>query len=919
MATESVRREIESRAVSEFLAAVPSGPAALVLEGAAGIGKTTLWQVAVQRAQSAGFQVLSTRATSAGSVVGYTALADLLSPLGSAEFAEMPPPQRRALDGVLSPASDRGAVPDQRAVAAALVWVAERIGARAPVVLAVDDLQWLDAPSRLVFSAAIRRFNAAVGILATVRDEPDHAGAAAWLELRRPERVRHVRIRPLSLGATHTVLVDQLGRSFARPEIRRIHEISGGNPFYALELGRVSDAGTGFADTTLPARLADVVRTRLADVTPECGDALLAAACMTAATLEAIAAAIGTDARTVATILEPAEASGIIRIDGHRVSYAHPFLACGVYADAAPARRRGMHCRLAEVVDDSELKARHLALAAARADAASLRSLDAAAEHAHLRGAPIAAAEFLDRAIELGRDCAARRIRSAAHHYAAGDPGRARSLLEPTIDRLAPGALRNEAIMLLSTIRMSDDSFGEAAALLADALTSTDRNDTVSVRMSVMLAFALFNGGRQEQALQHADEAVANALLLDTPALLGQALGMRATLRFLVGDGVARTDMRRALELAADPPGVPLAARPVMQNALLLAWTGRFDDAAHEMTVIRQRCMDSGEDSELIFLGFHAALLQVWRGDFSEAERIADATTELARQLDGDLPLFVALTVKAMHGSYAGRVDAVRRDVADALAAAQRCGSQRLSEWPITTLGFLEVSLGNHAAALQALAPLLTALAGTPRSTEIVTASFLPDAVEALVGLRRFAEAEPLVSALERNGARLDRAWMLAVGARCRAMLRAAQGDITAAQRAAQDAIAHHDRLAMPFERARTQLMAGDLLRRQRRRDLATATLRDALAAFEDLGAPLWAERARAALNRASGTHTRAGLTASEGRIAELATCGMSNREMAAKLFISPKTVEANLSRIYRKLGIRSRAELGGIVGRVDR
>jgi DNA-binding NarL/FixJ family response regulator len=188
-----------------------------------------------------------------------------------------------------------------------------------------------------------------------------------------------------------------------------------------------------------------------------------------------------------------------------------------------------------------------------------------------------------------------------------------------------------------------------------------------------------------------------------------------------------------------------------------------------------------------------------------------------------------------------------------------------------------------------------------------------------MIALDRVDDAEPLIDALERNGRRLDRAWMLAVGARCRGMLLAARGDIDAANQAVDRAIRQHDRLPMPFERARTQLLVGQLQRRQRKRAAASATLREALAAFEDLGTPLWAERARAELKRASGIRSQAELTASEQRVAELAASGMSNRDMATTLFISPKTVEANLSRIYRKLNIHSRAELGRIVGRADK
>jgi DNA-binding CsgD family transcriptional regulator len=231
------------------------------------------------------------------------------------------------------------------------------------------------------------------------------------------------------------------------------------------------------------------------------------------------------------------------------------------------------------------------------------------------------------------------------------------------------------------------------------------------------------------------------------------------------------------------------------------------------------------------------------------------------------------------------------------------------------TMGFLEVSVGNHAAALAALQPMQRTFEAIP-GTEIMTASFIPDAVEAMISLGRSGEAEPLIDALERNGRRLDRPWMLAIGARCRSMWLAGRGDVEAATRKAHEAMAEHDRLAMPFERARTQLLLGQLQRRQRQKESARATLREALDAFHSMGTPLWADRARAELARAEAAPTRdLALTPSEQRVAELAATGMTNRDVATALFISPKTVEANLARIYRKLGIKTRAELGRLIG----
>jgi len=181
------------------------------------------------------------------------------------------------------------------------------------------------------------------------------------------------------------------------------------------------------------------------------------------------------------------------------------------------------------------------------------------------------------------------------------------------------------------------------------------------------------------------------------------------------------------------------------------------------------------------------------------------------------------------------------------------------------------------------------------------------------------SEADSLASTVQRNGERLDRPWLLAVGARCRSMLLTADGDLDAALRFAESATAQHDRLPMPFSRARTQLRLGQLQRRHRRRDAAAATLREALATFERLDAPLWAARARTSLERADVQSARTSLlTASERRVAELVASGMTNRDVAGALFISVKTVEVNLTRIYRKLNIRSRAELGRRIDRLD-
>jgi DNA-binding NarL/FixJ family response regulator len=556
-------------------------------------------------------------------------------------------------------------------------------------------------------------------------------------------------------------------------------------------------------------------------------------------------------------------------------------------------------------------------MAVAWGDPHTLESLDRAADIARMRGAPAAAAELLDLAIGLGGDTAERRIRLAGYHFDAGDSARARALLEETIAALKPGRLRAEALSLLGPVRIFGDSFLEGAAALERCLAEAD---DLALRVPALVTLLFFNTGQLVAASRRVQDAVNDAARLGQPRLLSQALSLRVFLGFLRGDGLDEPSLRSALEMEdrdADTTirsGFQIIMSPRSHHALLLGCTGQLERAHEEMVALRRSCIEHGLEHELIYVTYYSVQVEIWRGNFTEAAVLAERGMESALHLESEVSIGAALTIRAAVAAYAGDEQQVRRDVSPALAAMQRCGAvpNRLEGWPIAIAGFLEVSLGNHQAALDILEPLLSNL---QKSLE-GTAEFVPDAVEALVHLGRLDEAEPLIEALERNGRRLDRAWMLAVGARCRGMVLAAHGDLDDANRAVETAMAEHERLPMPFERARTQLLLGRLQRRLGHRDAATTTLRGALESFERLGTPLWADRASAELTRAdaSSRGPAGGLTPTEQQVAELAASGMKNRDVAAALFISPKTVEVNLARIYRKLGIRSRAELGRLM-----
>ena len=197
----------------------------------------------------------------------------------------------------------------------------------------------------------------------------------------------------------------------------------------------------------------------------------------------------------------------------------------------------------------------------------------------------------------------------------------------------------------------------------------------------------------------------------------------------------------------------------------------------------------------------------------------------------------------------------------------------------------------------------------------LVPAFFLPEAIEALVGIGDLDRADRVLAMLLDRGRELDRVWALATGQRCLALLRAARGDVDGALAAAADALTEHERIELPFDRARALLVRGVIQRRARRRAEARRSLEQALGEFERIGTPRLADRAREELARTGQHRSGDQLTESEQRTAELAASGLTNREIAAALFVSPKTVEANLARAYRKLEISSRAELGARMG----
>ena len=921
MRTGPVGRVVESERIAGFLDQVDAWPAAFVIDGEAGIGKSTVWSAGLQRARAAGMHVLAARVWEGESVRAWATVADLLTDVAPAVVAGLPAVQRHAVAALLTPERldgprDPAPVANSQVLAAAMLSVIDALERSAPVLIGIDDVQWLEPSSQAVIAFVARRLRRRSALLLTSRSDGDTGGTStAWLHLDNVHGVQRMPLRPLTVGGLHEVIAQRVGRSFPRPTMVRIADVSGGNPFYAIELARALGDAPLRRDTELPTSLAELVHLRVGALDEQVREVLLVAASISDPTVELISAAVGVSVGRTVELLENSESAGVISVVGNKVRFNHPLLARGVYTDADPQLRRRVHRRLADLVAEPELRARHLALAATTADPVTLAALDQAAAAARHRGAPAEAAELLELAIGLGGDTAERRIQAADNHIRAGDTGTAVTMLGPAIERTAPGVTRALAYLLRSGVLIHSQGYLRGIEDLQHALADASGDAMLTAFVRTMLAFAQVRADRYGEATANARAALAEAERLGSDQLLSSALAVNAWIDCLCGRDFDRAAMQRALALEAVHLDAPVTLSASAINAVLLVWIGDVDAAAAQLERVRERLLDRGADTEMLWVSTNAVMIGILRGDYAEAAAEARDTVERAERLGGAHVMSIALTLRGAVAAYTGDEASAREDLHTAIELTKGCGSP-YADIGSSLLAFLEVSVGNYEQALTVLQPMLDVFDTIP-GAEFATKGYLPDAVETLVALGRWEQAETLVSALEDTGRRFGRPWQLAVGARCRSMLLLAAGKLAEAEVAAAEAMSHHQALAMPFERARTQLICGQIQRRRRRRRAADEQFGTALATFEQLGARLWARRAEAGA-RPVGVEavTDRALTEPERRVAELAASGMTNREMAAELYISPKTVEAHLTQVYRKLGIRSRAELGRVMGR---
>ncbi len=904
--TGVVGRRLELEALDGFIAERGERAGAMVLAGPAGIGKTTLWLHAAARAEAAGWIVLETRASGAEAQLSFAGLADLLEDVGADVLRRLPVVQLRALDGALlrGDVDERAVAP--RVVATALRSVLQRLAARAPVLVAVDDAQWLDLPSAGALAYALRRVTGgSVCVLAAVRDSGDRP--RTFLDELPPGRRNELLLGPVSLAAIHEILVAELGRALPRPTLVKVTAASGGNPFYAVEIARELirlDLTVAGESLPVPAEPNALLTSRVARLPPETRQGLLHASCLQAPTTALVSA----------EALAPAEEAAVVRIEGDRIEFTHPLLAAAVYRSATTSQRRAAHRHLAAAAGSREERVRHLALAGSGSDASLAAELEGVARLAATRGATASAAELAALAVERtpGDEVAAaarRRIDLGNYLYAAGDVPAAAAALEGALVDSTPRVLAARAMLDLASIHAAIGDHASGIALSSRALAEID-DPLLAAEAHARLAWLSPVDARQ--MVDHAQAALALAAGGDVPAVESFALQHLALGLLLVGE-------RAAHELIEQSLDGQHAAEGWLLSSIGAIWPLFFDDFAvarrrteELLAVAEEQGNEPERQSELVVL----ALIALWTGAPAEAEAFARDALALAEQIEQAPMACVARYALGLVRAQCGDVEGARRLGEESLAwlgPPPHDASAILATQTHAMLGLAGLAAGEFEVADR---HLTLADETSARWPEPAPFRFHGDQVEAALGVGDVTRAAALVERLERRAAAIPRPWLCAVSARSRALVEARCGDLDGALRAIDRALASQDELDMPFELGRSLLARGELRRRRKEKRLARESLEAALAIFASLAAAPWEDRTRAELARVRTRKASETLTATEERIALLAAEGLSNKLIAERAFVSVGTVEANLSRAYRKLGISSRAQLARALDR---
>jgi len=918
-----IGRRAELDAIERIIERARGGLASVVIAGDAGIGKTSLWREAVRLASDRGDRILQAAPAESERGLSLGGLTDLLAEVSSDDVAHLPAVQRHALEIALLRAEPAGRLPDQRTLSVATAALLRHLSADRPVIVAIDDVQWLDdATARLLAYSVRRLVDRPIGLVLAARGALDPR-IEELQDAVPPERRERLRVGPMPLAALHRLFLGRFGRSFPRLTLVRIEEASAGNPFYALEIARaIVDGGLELgpeAHVPIPETLGSLLQARLAALPPATRSALVLAAVAADPSFDALRAA---DPR-LPDAIHPAVDASVVTIDRGAVRFTHPLLGQAVVAGADAVELQRAHAALARTASSDEARARHLAGATVGRDANVAAALEQAAATIRDRGATLDAATLYERAAALtpesDPDAAMRRARLAAEtlfidisNYVEAD-----RILEAATAAGMAGAERAEALSLRGlvryyhgqtpdAVRLGGQAVAEAgsdplrrARILGRAAFLVMQLDLVRGNAMVAEALALLDTVRDARGVD--PDLRANLLLLHASSELGLVRGLR-TDEAEAGSALISDHGRSWEHDGADGIDYGLA-RQLDQLDRAIAMTHRLIEA---------KAGPGGDDP---FNQVSLSGLQVLRGELDAAEASARAAVEGYAHEGADVFPAWRLRGVALVAAHRGRLDEAEQLATEGLGLALASGDLALEVYHRHILGFVALSRGD---APTALAQLSMAASAAEASGTRHPGRFKLDGdrAEAAVAAGDLAEAGRIVDGLEHAARVAPTPWTRFMAVRGRGLMHATHGDLEAALASLDGILDLHAAVPMPFERARSLLLLGTIHRRHKEKRLADERLREALATFEQLGNPAWAERARTELARVGRRPTAPeGLTETEQQVAELAAAGLSARQIADRAFLTPKTVSNVLGRVYAKLEIHTRAELGARMG----
>lgn len=906
-------RDAEVAAIEALVRAARGGRSgALIVSGEPGIGKTAVLARAREAAGDA--LVLEATGSEAESHLAFAGLADLVGPV-LGHIDEIPGPQAVAMRGALALGPPR---PGDRFTAyAATLSLLAAAAERRPVVCIVDDAQWLDAESFEAIQFAGRRLGAeGVALLIGVREGANPVTGASALP--------HLRLTGLDDGAATRLLVLHAAVAPAADVQRALVDGAAGNPLALIELASGLDEAQLTGRSPLPdplpvGRHLSRALLRPLDDLPESTRRALLVASAGDGSAAYLGEALRADGRSFAD-LEPAERAGVVGVGPSRVLFSHPLVRAAVYQAApAPDRRsaHAAHAVAAERVNEAGALGRrawHLALASAGPDEAAAAELERAARDAVGRNAHAAATEALEAAGRLSPDDTARGARllaAAGSAVASGAFSRAAILLDQVIALAAEPSQALEAEVLRAYVEMLGGSARRAIELMvaaADRLEEVAPAAAASLLAQASMPAQIRGDARTAMALS----ARAAALAVDAPpavrAVVNSATASAAAYRSRPIALADETEERLAREAATGDPQAYFWAVAVVHLRML---EERYQEALERLGGFIGAARLRSTPSALAYPLTSRAELLLRLGRFQEALANASEAAQISLETGQHMVGSYAFGTLARVEALLGRSADCRAHAARGVADIAKSEADILVVYSGSALGLLELADGRLGEALGHLLSCEHRARGLGRPHPLMV-PFVQDLIETRIRLGQVNEATEELDAFAAQAAAIGAAWPRAAAERCRGLL---AGDDAFEEHFAR-ALSLHRLTPTPFERARTELCLGERRRRARRLREAREPLGAALATFEALGAEPWAGWARRELRAAGARPSEAraasvgSLTPQELRIALAVAGGATNREAAASLLISPKTVEYHLARIYTKLGIRSRSEL---------